>query len=157
MTARTNARYTGERERQKPRGRARATASHSWEISGVNEMLTWMESHPYPFICTTNLMDTLDPASLRRFSFKVKYDFLTREQVREAFKHFFGIEVRTSDVSGLDKLTPGDFALVKNKAEILGKSTQFETVKEMLETEDIDGMRKMMRHSTERRALFDKK
>ena len=26
-----------------------------------------------------------------------------------------------------------------------------------LETEDIDGMRKMMRYSTERRALFDKK
>ena len=34
---------------------------------------------------------------------------------------------------------------------------KFVELKEMLETEDIDGMRKMMRHSTERRALFDKK
>jgi prephenate dehydrogenase len=34
---------------------------------------------------------------------------------------------------------------------------KFEELKTMLETEDIDGMRKMMRHSTERRALFDKK
>ena len=34
---------------------------------------------------------------------------------------------------------------------------KFQELKEMLETEDIDGMRKMMRHSTERRALFDKK
>ncbi len=115
--------------------RDRATASRSWEVSGVNEMLTWMESHPYPFICTTNLMDTLDPASLRRFSFKVKYDFLTREQVREAFKHFFGLAVSSAAISGLDKLTPGDFALVKNKAEILGKTSQFLAVKEMLETE----------------------
>lgn len=34
---------------------------------------------------------------------------------------------------------------------------KFMELKEMLETEDIEGMRKMMRHSTERRALFDKK
>ena len=34
---------------------------------------------------------------------------------------------------------------------------KFMELKTMLETEDIDGMRKMMRHSTERRALFDKK
>ncbi len=115
--------------------RDRSLAARSWEVSSVNEMLTWMESHPYPFICTTNLMDTLDPASLRRFSFKVKYDFLTREQVCEAFKHFFGLAVSHTDISGLDKLTPGDFALVKNKAEILGKASQFLAVKEMLETE----------------------
>lgn len=34
---------------------------------------------------------------------------------------------------------------------------KFSELKSMLEADDIDGMRKMMRHSTERRALFDKK
>ena len=34
---------------------------------------------------------------------------------------------------------------------------KFNELKSMLEKEDIDGLRKMMRHSTERRALFDKK
>ena len=34
---------------------------------------------------------------------------------------------------------------------------KFNDLKNMLETEDIEGMRAMMRHSTERRALFDKK
>ena len=34
---------------------------------------------------------------------------------------------------------------------------KFNELKTMLEAEDIDGMRAMMRHSTERRALFDKK
>ncbi len=34
---------------------------------------------------------------------------------------------------------------------------KFQELKTMLETENIDGMREMMRHSTERRALFDKK
>lgn len=27
----------------------------SWEVSQVNEMLTWMECHPLPFAATTNL------------------------------------------------------------------------------------------------------
>lgn len=115
--------------------RDRSLATRSWEISSVNEMLTWMDSHPYPFICTTNLMDTLDPASLRRFSFKVKYDFLTSIQVKEAFAYFFGLDIVASQVTGLDKLTPGDFALVKNKAEILGRAHDFNVLKEMLLTE----------------------
>ena len=34
---------------------------------------------------------------------------------------------------------------------------KFKSLKEMLENEDIEGMREMMRHSTKRRALFDKK
>ena len=34
---------------------------------------------------------------------------------------------------------------------------KFNDLKTMLENEDIDGMRSMMRHSTQRRALFDKK
>ena len=34
---------------------------------------------------------------------------------------------------------------------------KFNELKAMLESEDIDGMRAMMRKSTERRALFDKK
>ena len=34
---------------------------------------------------------------------------------------------------------------------------KFNQLKDMLESEDIEGMRAMMRHSTQRRALFDKK
>ena len=36
-------------------------------------------------------------------------------------------------------------------------SEKFNELRGMLENEDVDGMRAMMRHSTERRALFDKK
>ena len=99
----------------------RTRAVRSWEISSVNEMLTWMENHPYPFICTTNLMDTLDPASLRRFSFKVKYDYLTTSQVCQAFNYFFGLKVNEKEEANLTQLTPGDFALIKNKAEAKAK------------------------------------
>ena len=113
----------------------RGRASHSWEVSSVNEMLTWMESHPYPFICTTNLITQLDPASLRRFSFKVKYGYLSPAQVQDAFRHFFNLSVQPQWVEGLGSLTPGDFALVKNKAEILGALKDPEKLKQMLKDE----------------------
>lgn len=94
----------------------RANAGHSWEVSQVNEMLTWMESHEYPFICTTNLLDTLDEASLRRFTFKIKFDFMNETQVNLAMKHFFGIDNANMNIKGL---TTGDFATVKKKADFL--------------------------------------
>ena len=50
---------------------------------------------------------------------------------------------------------------IANKAALLNQMelfiSKFNELKTMLETEDVDSMRKMMRHSTERRALFDKK
>lgn len=50
---------------------------------------------------------------------------------------------------------------VSNKDVLLGQMNlfinKFNELKTMLENEDIEGMRKMMRYSTERRALFDKK
>jgi len=49
---------------------------------------------------------------------------------------------------------------VANKPALLSQMNlfvdKFNKLKLMLETEDIDGMRRMMRHSTQRRALFDK-
>ncbi len=49
---------------------------------------------------------------------------------------------------------------VENKEALLGQMDlfmdKFNQLKTMLETEDVDGMREMMRHSTKRRALFDK-
>jgi SpoVK/Ycf46/Vps4 family AAA+-type ATPase len=91
----------------------------SWETMQVNEMLTQMESHQLPFICTTNLMDKIDKASLRRFTFKIKYDYLTTEQVIQAFKHFLGRTVSIEEVQNLKFLTPGDFAVVNKKIKIL--------------------------------------
>ena len=37
------------------------------EITQVNELLTWMDAHPLPFIAATNFARRLDPAALRRF------------------------------------------------------------------------------------------
>jgi len=91
-----------------------------WEVTQVNEMLSWMERHPYPFVCTTNLMDSLDPATLCRFLFKVRFLPMTPARAREAFRRTFAAEPPPA-LDRLDPLTPGDFALVAHKARVLGE------------------------------------
>ena len=114
----------------------RTQAVRSWEVTQVNEMLTQMESYPYPFVCTTNLMDSLDKASLRRFTFKVAYDYMTPEQACLAFQHFFGID--NVDLAHLPSLAPGDFVVVKQKAEILGLLKDKNELIKMLEQEQLN-------------------
>lgn len=58
----------------------RANARQPWEVTMVNEMLTRMESFSGVFIASTNLMDGIDPAALRRFDLKIRFDFPLPEQ-----------------------------------------------------------------------------
>lgn len=78
-------------------------------------MLTWMEQHEGPFACTTNLPDRLDPASLRRFLIKLRFDWMTPEQARAAFQRFFGMAPPDA-LDALRTSTPADFALVRRRA-----------------------------------------
>ena len=112
----------------------RRHAVRSWEITQVNEMLTWMESHPLPFACTTNLIEHLDPACMRRFLFKLKLDYLAPYQVGLAFQRFFDM-APPSEVTNISGLTPGDFDVVRRKAEILGVLEDAETLISFLQDE----------------------
>ena len=112
----------------------RRFAHRSWEISQVNEMLTWMESHPLPFACTTNFGEHLDPATLRRFDFKLCLDYLAPDQAVAAFRVFFGLEAPPV-VRTLSGLTPGDFPVVQRRAEILGKLQDANALAAMLRKE----------------------
>jgi SpoVK/Ycf46/Vps4 family AAA+-type ATPase len=114
--------------------RDRRHSRQQWEVSLVNEMLTWMESHPLPFACTTNLMQELDPASLRRFTFKVEMQPLTRTATGAAFELFFGYPC-PSTCPLPSQLTPGDFTTVKSKAEILDLMTEPQRLADMLQEE----------------------
>ena len=112
----------------------RRGAQRNWEISQVNEMLTWMESHPLPFACTTNYADKLDEAVLRRFTFKVTLGYLGEQSARSAFLAYFGLEAPPR-LDRLDCLAPGDFAVVRRKAEVLGKTDDADALVEMLRAE----------------------
>ena len=97
----------------------RRHAVRSWEVAQVNELLTQLEAHPFPVVATTNFMERLDPACLRRFTFKIRLEPMTPLQVRMAFRLFFGRDL-TSAAGDLTDLTPGDFRVVRSKADILG-------------------------------------
>jgi SpoVK/Ycf46/Vps4 family AAA+-type ATPase len=97
----------------------RSNAVRGWEVSQVNEMLTWMEQHPLPFACTTNLADRLDRASLRRFLVRVNFDFLLPAQAALLFESSFGMTPPGS-LLRLDRLTPADFSRVARRCTILG-------------------------------------
>ena len=112
----------------------RRLAHRNWEVNQVNEMLTWMESHPFPVAFTTNFGERLDPATLRRFTFKIVLDYLSPEQARAAFRSFFG-QQPPADLSDLAGLAPGDFAVVRRKAEILDCLSDSREVMAMLRAE----------------------
>ena len=112
----------------------RRLAGRSWEVSQVNEMITWMESHPLPFACTTNLVERLDPATLRRFVFKVSLRHLRPEQAAAAFRRYFGLAA-PKQLGSLASLTPGDFAVVHRKAEALGQLQDWQALTDMLRAE----------------------
>ena len=112
----------------------RRAAERSWEVSQVNEMLTWMEQHPLPFACTTNLVEKLDPASMRRFLFRARFGYLTHEQAAHAFRRFFGQEP-PAGLRHAQTLVPSDFALVLRRARLLDETLTPDELLERLQAE----------------------
>ena len=95
----------------------------SWEVSLVNEMLTQIEAFSGIFIGSTNLMEGLDQASLRRFDLKIRFDYLTDDQAWALLKRHsvsLGLPEPSNDdreqLSRLPRLTPGDFATVARQS-----------------------------------------
>lgn len=121
----------------------RKDAKTSWEVSAVNEMLTQMESFTGLFICSTNLMDRLDEAALRRFALKIRFDYLTLEQRCQLLleqlpkqKHTDLVRLRTA-LDSLRNLTPGDFATIRRQSALLGATLDADGWLERLRQESI--------------------
>ncbi|MDX2470969.1 MAG: ATP-binding protein, partial [SAR324 cluster bacterium] len=105
--------------------RDRSRANHSWEITQINEFLVQMELYEGILFCSTNLFDQLDPATLRRFDFKVGFDYLLPDKSKKLFVQLLkesGLKPKVLEqeesfklVSSLTNLTPGDFAVIKRK------------------------------------------
>ena len=99
----------------------RTTARASWEVSQVNELLTWLDRHPLPVVAATNHVGKLDPATMRRFVFKLELRALSPARAGRAFTRFFGMAPPPvlADVRGL---TPGDMAVVARQLRFAGKA-----------------------------------
>ena len=99
----------------------RKYADREHEVMSVNEFLTQMEDHPYPFIMTTNLKDKIDTASLRRFIFKIKYDYMKPENINAGIKTYFGKDFKLTNeqIKEFKYLCAGDFKVAKRKMDVL--------------------------------------
>ena len=101
---------------------SREGANRSWERSQVNEMLTQIERFEGLMVVSTNLIEVLDHAALRRFDLKLKFDYLTLKQRLDFAKQqaeILGLpllsEEDLSQIESLNLLTPGDFAAVARR------------------------------------------
>lgn len=106
---------------------SRDRARNSWEITQTNELLQRMERFRGIFICATNRFEDLDPAVIRRFSLKIKFNSLSNAQKVK----MFALEAmgdanacvgdhqkrRLADLVGL---TPGDFSAVSRRIFLSG-------------------------------------
>lgn len=100
----------------------RRGAQQGWQLNLVNEMLTQMESFSGVFIASTNLMEGLDQAALRRFDLKLKFDFLRPEQAWQLLLSYCK-QLKLSPpsqklrarVNSMQRLTPGDFVAVSRQ------------------------------------------
>ena len=120
----------------------RRGAQRTYEVTEVNEMLQGMERYNGIFVCTTNLLDKLDQAALRRFTFKIKFKPLTAEQREKMFV----VEALAGDAAAmtpdirarlhpLEQVCPGDFAAVKRQCDILDATFSASEFLEQLEAE----------------------
>jgi len=112
----------------------RRSATQAWEVTQVNELLTWMEHHPLPFACTTNLPERLDPACRRRFLIKITFAPLDAARARAAFARFF-LRPAPPGLEALPPLVPADLALAARKARLFGTEEDDEAVLALLREE----------------------
>ena len=102
----------------------RENATASWQVSQVNEILQQMENFGGIMVAATNFSKNLDPATMRRFTFKLEFDYLDDDGKRLFFERFFKTtlsEAELSELRELGNLAPGDFRTVRQEMFYLGE------------------------------------
>ena len=103
----------------------RSGASHSWEITQVNELLQQMENFDGVMVAATNFSKNLDAAVMRRFTFKLEFGYLEDDGKRLFFERMFKSTLSDGELAelrALRNLAPGDFRTVRQEQFYLGES-----------------------------------
>ncbi len=106
---------------------SREFAQQNWEVSQVNELLHRMENFNGVMIGATNFSERLDRATLRRFTFKLQFDYLDEDGKAQFFERMFHSTLTPEEREWLDRiprLAPGDFRTVRQSLFYLGKKVQ---------------------------------
>ncbi|HHD81754.1 MAG TPA: ATP-binding protein [Campylobacterales bacterium] len=122
----------------------RGQAKVNWEVTQVNEMLVQMEKFDGIFIATTNLIEHIDQASLRRFDLKLEFKTLKPEQLEKIFISYakeLNIEAPTSlelhEIRSMKKLSPGDFATISRQSKFKKIDSTAEFIKRLKEEQKL--------------------
>ena len=94
---------------------SRARAQRSWEMSQVNELLHRMEVFKGIMVGATNFVERLDPAVMRRFTFKMDFGYLDEAGKKLFFERVFGTTLSPEEfqeLAAIPDLAPGDFRTV---------------------------------------------
>ena len=95
---------------------SRTTARNRWEVTQVNELLYQMENFNGVMIGATNFIQNLDQAIMRRFTFKLEFNFLDNAGKKLFFERMFHSSLSEEETRRLEKnpsLAPGDFRTVR--------------------------------------------
>jgi SpoVK/Ycf46/Vps4 family AAA+-type ATPase len=105
----------------------RDQAQRSWEVSFTNELLTRMERFRGILVCTTNRLEALDPASIRRFQIKLRLGYLTDEGKALLYQQMLAPLCDGAPGAGvpreLERIAPlsaGDFRVVREQIGVEG-------------------------------------
>jgi transitional endoplasmic reticulum ATPase len=118
---------------------SRESAVRRWEVSLVNELLQQIEDfEPGLFVATTNALDRIDEATMRRFDLKLEFRFLLAAQAGELMRRTceqLGLYEPGCEalVTAIPRLTPGDFAAVIRQARLRPMSSAREVANRLQE------------------------
>ena len=122
--------------------RERSGMERTWEVSMVNQFLTSLEDFDGICVVSTNAMGSLDQAAMRRFDFKLKFEYLNETKVMMLFNQMLEAHEIDGDVNAvharlgaLTNLTPGDFAAIARKNRVLKSLTNPQSLVKALEEE----------------------
>lgn len=102
----------------------REQAMRSWEVTQVNELLHRMENFNGVMVGATNFTQNLDPAVVRRFTFKLEFRYLDEVGKMLFFERMFRAKLSPTEskrLAGIPDLAPGDFRTVRQGLHYLGK------------------------------------
>lgn len=94
----------------------RSAAKNNWEVTQVNELLHQMENFNGVMVGATNFLGNLDPAIMRRFTFKLAFEYLDCDGKAKFFERMFKTKLAADEKKRLDEipcLAPGDFRTVR--------------------------------------------
>lgn len=120
----------------------RGIAQHGWEISHTNELLVQIERYRGILLATTNRIESLDRAVMRRFDLKVAFDYLTPDALRSLLQAVLPAKdnqclasLPENDLTQRS-LTPGNIRTALDQLDLQGLPVRLSTLLQALEQEE---------------------